>query len=172
MGVSIDWSWRRLLRLAADEVLGMMVTSIAAVLLFAQAAPVVARPVQPWSGDIQVLVCDLASDDGPGVQFVLTLMEESAFIADGRDDGISMPTFEAIRPLPGVVRDQATMRRLEFNVGGETAFVRQLYGERSLERTFISVVAGSLQQGDLPFERLVGFCQRAKQSPDLGNKPG
>lgn len=140
-----------------------LATSTAALLIM-QAAPV-ARPVWPWDGKVQVLICTIVGKERGTEEYVLTLTDEQAFIA-GQTPGqaVRMDMFVPLESLPPVGRGQARIRRLQFSAGEQTAFVRQLYQADQLQSTFLSLGTNAREGRDLPFETFAGFCSPTQPS--------
>lgn len=139
-------------------------------LLIMTATPV-ARPVLPWDGDLQVFTCTIVGDERSAEEYVLTLTDAQAFIV-GQAPGqaVRMKMFVPFESLPPVVRGQATIRRLQFSTGEQTAFVRQLYQGDQLQSTFLSLGSNAREGRDLPFETFAGFCTSTQPSAPEARK--
>lgn len=149
---------------------------LAALPLMAQAAPQVPPPIAivptpvpapaPWYKELYLLRCRVIDAAGGDESFMLTLADDKAAIAGG--EGLGLPTggFVEIEADPPVIRGQARMRRLTFDAGSNTIFVRQLFEGDELSSTFVVVGRDAASDRTMSFEHAAGFCTQLASSPE------
>jgi hypothetical protein len=136
--------------------------SISILLVAALTAPAMPQPF-PWIGQVQTLVCSTVTSERTMAEYVLTLTDTDGFIVgEEPDQALQMGKFVSFEAMPPVARGQAVVRRLNFPVDSETAFVRQLYRVGEHVSTFINVGKSATSERDLPFETIAGFCEPAE----------
>lgn len=150
-------------------------TFLAALPMLAQTIPpmppaiVTPTPVPaqvPWYQELYLLQCQLVDSTGGEARFMLTIADGKAAIAGGEELGLSTGRFVETKAQPPIVRGQAHVRRFDFDAGDNKVFVRQLFEERELFKTFLVIGRDASNDGTMGFEHAAGFCTKMTSTPE------
>jgi hypothetical protein len=148
---------------------------LAALPMLAQAIPpmppVVVTPTPmpapvPWYKELYLLQCRVIDTAGAEERFMLTLADDKAAITGGEQLGLQTGGFVETDRQPPVIRGQAHVRRLDFDAGDNKVFVRQLFEEGELSRTFLVVGRDAANDRTMGFEHAAGFCTKMTSTPE------
>ena len=112
----------------------------------------------PWYKELYLLQCRLVDATNADERFMLTVADDKAAITGGERLGLRTGGFVNTEAQPPVVRGQARVRRLEFDAGGNRVFVRQLFEDGELSKTFLVVGRNAASDKTMGFEQAAGFC--------------